>query len=620
MITASVTSVIAAGAQRRWQVLWLLVLLSGCSREVDTTSLLALNDFEYVISDSRTPPAPDAGWQPFRLPLGTRYADPANSNLVYWLRTQIRRPADAALQGLYFYRYNKSIDLWFNGDYIGGDNHVAGRDTVAWNHPQLVTIQPANWQGGDNELLIRLQTSRLGGVFAGALLGNHDQLEVLYQQRYFRQITVNEWLLSFGFLVTLLATLLWQLRRRDSLYWQFALVSACWMLITYHMVAYQTPLPDRWWLPLVHIGIDGWLFALGLFMMNWFGLQRPRQLRWHGGLLLIATIWHALALLPYWWMTAYLLHAAGFGFIVVLLYHGIRRRLAIGGRMSILAAVLLVQLACMVHDLYALVLRPVPDWESGFHWSQFAFPLVQGIFLVMLIQRFVSALTLAEGLNLQLEARVAAARQELEAVYARAREAEVQKAADEERSRIYRDLHDDVGSKLLSIAHAGRETRLGALASAALESLREAVGRANNPETAFGDFLQGLQEEMSLRLSNLGIALSWTQPQQGLDWRLASSQNYHLTRLFRELVSNIIRHAGATEVSFGVLMAGDGWLFTLTDNGRGFDTGQSGGNGMRNLRSRADELGAGLRWASGAEGGVVVTLWLPVPSMSPPAG
>ena len=212
-----------------------------------------------------------------------------------------------------------------------------------------------------------------------------------------------------------------------------------------------------------------------------------------------------------------------------------------------------------------------------------------------------------------------AARQELEAAYARAHAAEMQKAADEERSRIYRDLHDDVGSKLLSIAHAGRDTRLGTLASSALESLREAVGRVNKPEMAFGDFLAGLREEMTLRLANLGIALSWSQPQQGLDWRLASSQNYHLTQVFRELVSNIIRHAGATEVGFGVVMAGNGWLFTLTDNGRGFDPDQQGGNALRNLRSRADELGAGLRWASSAEGGVVVTLWLPLAPMVPEA-
>lgn len=596
---------------RLW-LLWLLFIIAGCAREADTSAVTEVTRFDALRSKSLVPPPATSAWQPFELPLGTRYADAANSDAVYWFRAQLTRPSGEALQGLYLFRYTKSVDVWFNGDYLGGDIHKPGRDTAAWNHPLLLPIQNANWHdGNDNEVLIRLQASRLGGVFAGALAGDYRQLQALHAQRHFRQITVNEWLLSFGVLVTLLALLLWFLRRQESLYWQFALMSTGWLLITYHMVAYQLPLPDRWWLPLVHVGIDGWIYAVSLFLANWFELERPRQLRWQRYLLAVATLWHALALLPYWWMTAYLFHAVGLGFIIVLLYHGVQRRLASGGRLSILAAVMVIQVSCVLHDFYALVLVPVPDWQTAYHWSQFAFPLVQAVFLVMLILRFVGALTVAEGMNQQLEARVTTIRRQLEDVYAKARQAELQKAAEEERSRIYRDLHDDVGSKLLSIAHAGRETRLGSLASSALESLREAVARVNNPEIPFSDFLHELKEEMTLRLASLGIALLWWQPEHDLDWQLSSSQNYHLSRLFRELVSNIIRHAAANEVEFSVQRAGNRWLFVLADNGCGFDTLQASGTGMRNLRIRAAELGAELGWNSGANGGVQVTLLLP---------
>jgi hypothetical protein len=83
------------------------------------------------------------------------------------------------------------------------------------------------WQVDDNELLIRLQTSRLGGVFAGMLTGYYTTLRALYEQRYFRPVELNEWLLSFGVLVTSLSLLLWFLRRQEKLYWQFALVPNC---------------------------------------------------------------------------------------------------------------------------------------------------------------------------------------------------------------------------------------------------------------------------------------------------------------------------------------------------------------------------------------------------------
>ncbi|HTR00310.1 MAG TPA: hypothetical protein VMH83_09980, partial [Candidatus Acidoferrum sp.] len=534
----------------------------------------------------------------------------ARSNAVYWFRTHVAKPDKDALYGLYFYRYTKSLDLYFNGEYIGGDEYEPGWDTAAWNHPLLVTIQNANWRQGDNEVMVRLQGSRLGGVFAGIVFGEYDQLAGLRDDRAFMQVTINEWLLSFGFLVTALSLLLWCLRRSESLYWQFALVSSCWMLITYHMVTYMTPLPDRWWLPLVHVGIDGWIYALSLFLASWFGLQVPRQFALHRYLLAAAAIWHALAILPYWWMTAYLIHSVGVIFVMRLQYEAIRRASERRGQRLLLLLIITVQLVCYVHDIYTLMLAPDTTWRTAYHWSQFTFPLLQLIFLLALIQRFVSALTLAEGLNQQLETRVTQIRAELEQAYQRARSAERQQAAEDERTRIYRDLHDDVGSKLLSIAHAGRDTRLGGLASAALESLRDAVARVNNPEIRFDEFLRQLKEEMQLRLTSLGIVLGWWQPPAGLDWMLSSEQNYHLNRIFRELVSNIIRHAGATEVKFDVMQAGQTWRFLLADNGKGLAQQQPQGGGGSSLRARAGQLGASIAWNTRPEGGVLVVLEL----------
>jgi signal transduction histidine kinase len=191
------------------------------------------------------------------------------------------------------------------------------------------------------------------------------------------------------------------------------------------------------------------------------------------------------------------------------------------------------------------------------------------------------------------------------------------KAAEAERSRIYRDLHDDVGSKLLSIAHAGRNTRLGGLASSALESLRDAVARVNNPDIGFDSFLVALREEMTLRLSSLGVELQWHQPSELPDWVLGSGEHHHLSRIFRELVSNIIRHSAATLVVFEVVPQGAGWMFALRDNGKGLMPGQTDGNGLQNLRARAEELGADIHWHNRVEGGVEVSLVLGQAPLSP---
>jgi signal transduction histidine kinase len=610
-MTSSKPTALLRAVGRQCLLALLSLVLGACAEESLPDQLGEINQFEYVVSDSATPPPTSADWQPFTLPLGTRLHDSARSDLVYWLRTNIRQPAVDGRYGLYFYRYTKVLDLYFNGDYLGGDVRKPPWNTAAWNHPLLVEIQSANWRSGNNEVLLRLQTSRLGGVFAGGLFGDYQQLRALYDKRYFRQVRLNEWLLSFGLLVTALSVLLWFLRRQESLYWQFALVSGCWMLITYHMVVYHQPLPDRWWLPLVHVGIDGWIYSLSLFMVSWFGLQRPRQLQLQRWLLAIAVAWHSLALLPWWWLVAYVLHSIGIAFVLVLQYQGIRRIRQQGGQSTVLVLIVFIQLLCYLHDLYALVLTPEPDWQTSYHWSQFAFPLMQAIFLVGLILRFIGALSVAEGMNQLLETRVSSIRQQLEMSYAKTHQAEMLKAAEEERSRIYRDLHDDVGSKLLSIAHAGRDTRLGGLASAALESLRDAVARVNNPATGFHNFLSTLREEMNLRLTSLGLVLHWSQPAELEDWTLSSSQNHHLSRIFRELVSNIIRHSAATEVDFRVEALGDIWCFTLADNGKGMAGGQGTGSGLQNLRSRAEELGLAIQWSKSSAGGVLVSVLLP---------
>ena len=116
---------------------------------------------------------------------------------------------------------------------------------------------------------------------------------------------------------------------------------------------------------------------------------------------------------------------------------------------------------------------------------------------------------------------------------------------------------------------------------------------------------------MHLRLHSLGITLGWWQPDHGLEWELSADQHHHLSRIFRELVSNIIRHAAATEAGFDLMSVADGWRFRLTDNGKGMCTGEPGGSGGRSLKVRAMELGATINWLTSESGGVEVLLCLP---------
>src|SRR5690606_6775651 len=99
----------------------------------------------------------------------------------------------------------------------------------------------------------------------------------------------------------------------------------------------------------------------------------------------------------------------------------------------------------------------------------------------------------------------------IEKQYAERRLLEINQAAEQERLKIYRDLHDDVGSRLLTIIHADQHNRLGDTARAALESLRQAVSRANTPDQHIEKFMDEVHEETELRLVGSGHEVSWEQ-------------------------------------------------------------------------------------------------------------
>jgi signal transduction histidine kinase len=86
----------------------------------------------------------------------------------------------------------------------------------------------------------------------------------------------------------------------------------------------------------------------------------------------------------------------------------------------------------------------------------------------------------------------------------------------------------------------------------------------------------------------------------------------HLLLFFKEAVTNIARHAGASEVDLSIAAAHGELRLSIRDNGRGFDTGvAAGGQGLRSLRFRAAEMRAELTIESTADRGTRIELQIP---------
>lgn len=198
---------------------------------------------------------------------------------------------------------------------------------------------------------------------------------------------------------------------------------------------------------------------------------------------------------------------------------------------------------------------------------------------------------------------------------------------DEERSRIARELHDELGQGLAALG-VGLEHLKGATSLAdvqagatALQTIVEDVSR----ET--GRLARGLDPRL---LDELGLrdALVRHAEQQaaaggfeahvefvGLEDEagLPSDVVATIYRIGQEALTNITRHAAASSVDVLVRRGPDGLRLVVEDDGSGFDPLQlSHGLGLRGIRERAAECGGWADVASDAQHGTVLTVHLPL--------
>ena len=204
---------------------------------------------------------------------------------------------------------------------------------------------------------------------------------------------------------------------------------------------------------------------------------------------------------------------------------------------------------------------------------------------------------------------------------------------EEVRTRLSRDLHDDIGSTLSSIniltSVARKKAEAGDVVGAAA-SLTGISERSQRLQRNMSDIVWSVDpdrdslEELLVRMREFGASV--LEPKE-ITYRF-DAQGDHNTALppmvksnlyliFKEAVNNAAKHAQATAVSVDISYRNNRLKMTIVDNGRGLpDTNGTsrahGGNGLRNMRKRAEEMNADLRIASTPQQGTTVDLTIPL--------
>jgi signal transduction histidine kinase len=105
-----------------------------------------------------------------------------------------------------------------------------------------------------------------------------------------------------------------------------------------------------------------------------------------------------------------------------------------------------------------------------------------------------------------------------------------------------------------------------------------------------------------------GTECEFKSPPVDLSHKLTLQFRQNLFLLYKEALTNVARHAQASRVEIDVSQEQDAWRVSVCDNGIGFDPHASyGGNGLKNLRLRAQKLSGVLNIESQRGHGTTVS-------------
>jgi len=256
-----------------------------------------------------------------------------------------------------------------------------------------------------------------------------------------------------------------------------------------------------------------------------------------------------------------------------------------------------------------------PPW-----WTLRRLVAVTGALFAVLI---LAALWITQ-LRRRVEERTVQLRQEISG----RERAEQQRMVAEEKSRIARDLHDDLGASLTEIglqADVAQRTPLAAAQAteyfgviadktrtmvSALDAIVWAVDPEENTLHATAEYLGGYAEEF---LSASGMDRRFKIPMQFPAVTMDGHTRHGLFLAVKEALNNIVRHSRATVVEFGVSFDDAKLRVEIADNGVGFDLNKTdGGHGVENLQKRLEALGGKCQIESQPGAGTRIKMILPV--------
>jgi signal transduction histidine kinase len=268
---------------------------------------------------------------------------------------------------------------------------------------------------------------------------------------------------------------------------------------------------------------------------------------------------------------------------------------------------------------YTFTIRP-PWWDTW--WANTLFVLVFAGFIYALFQFRLNKIRMQHEIVLQQHKT-----SELEI--------ESRQALLNERLRISRELHDDIGSTLGSISiysdvakkctQINENTnevlsKIGIVSRELIDKMSDIVWSLNPNHKSFEQLQNRMMTFAGMILAPQNIQYDFVADEDLKKIKLTPGQLKDLFLIFKEALYNIVKYANCKSASISLCVQRNNFSMIIEDDGMGFDVSSntankipssgnfSGGNGINNMKARADDMNAKLCINSEINKGTTVQL------------
>ncbi len=256
-----------------------------------------------------------------------------------------------------------------------------------------------------------------------------------------------------------------------------------------------------------------------------------------------------------------------------------------------------------------------PFWKTWWAYTLYVIFILTGLALIRNYEIKKRARKVRERLRKQKEeAEMREIKLKAESAEIKAKALEQEKEIEKQkiRNRISRDLHDEIGSNLSSISlmseliqmdekidpkSSEKLKQINLVAKSSTQAIRDIVWLTNPSSDNVKELIVKMKEVADNTSGK--FHLNFDYPKNPDNINLPPEIKRNIFFIYKEALNNIVKHAEASQVDIRFEFRDEKIFLLVKDNGKGFNISEGNtGNGLKNIRSRANEINAELRFGS----------------------